>query len=36
MLGKGGVVNPCPAPIISIPPEISPAATPSPKVHIAK
>ena len=34
--GKGGVVKPCPAPIISIPPEISPAATPKPKVQIAK
>ena len=34
--GKGGVVKPWPAPIISIPPAISPAAIPSPKVQIAK
>ena len=33
---NGGVVKPCPAPIISIPPEISPAATPKPNVQIAK
>ena len=34
--GNGGVVKPCPAPIISIPPAISPAAIPKPKVQIAK
>ena len=34
--GNGGVVKPCPAPIISIPPEISPAATPNPNVQMAK
>ena len=34
--GNGGVVKPWPAPIISIPPAISPAAIPNPKVQIAK